>query len=234
MRLVRLKVPGGPAESTRGRACWGLAGVSPPEINYAPTVRDQRLPRVVAFHKPRGVVVSRVREGGAPTLFMLLPDEFRGFFAVGRLDKDSEGLILLCDDSRVAQRLMDPGVLPKTYLVTVRGLPSEAALHRLRVGGLELDGRKTRPAEVRRLGKAPRGGTRLEVVLHEGINRQIRRCFHALGHRVRRLQRVAVGPVMLGKLQPGQLRELSRVEVVQLLAAAGLLERGKAHGGENT
>ncbi len=193
-----------------------------------------RLPQVVAFHKPRGVVVSRVSQGGAPTLFALLPETFRGFFAVGRLDKDSEGLILLCDDSRVAQRLMDPGVLPKTYVVTVRGLPSEAALDLLRAGGMVLNGRKTRPAAVRRLGKAPRGGTRVEVVLHEGINRQIRRCFHALGHRVRRLQRVAVGPVTLGDLPPGHLRELQRAEVVQLLVEAGLWDRGHSAAGENT
>lgn len=177
--------------------------------------------RILAVHKPRGVVVSRVGEGGAPTLFSLLPDPYGRWFAVGRLDKDSEGLILLCNDSRVAQHLMDPGVLGKTYLVTVRGLPSEEALDRLRAGGIELDGRRTLPMEVQRLGKAPRGGTRLVVVLHEGINRQIRRCFHLLGHRVRRLQRLAVGPVHLGDLEPGQFRELGREEVQQLLAAAG-------------
>lgn len=220
----------GPIENQPEQGCLAFSIVG---VGYAPGVRGHGLPRVVAFHKPRGVVVSRVSERGAPTLFMLLPEEFRGFYAVGRLDKDSEGLILLCNDSRVAQRLMDPGVLPKTYLVTVRGLPSEAALDRLRAGGMELDGRKTRPAEVRRLGKAPRGGTRLEVVLHEGINRQIRRLFHALGHRVRQLKRVAVGPVSLGDLQPGELRELSREEVLQLLKEAGLLEkRGKLGGQE--
>lgn len=118
-------------------------------------MRGQRLPRVIAFHKPRGVVVSRVSERGAPTLFMLLPDQLCCFFAVGRLGQDSEGLILLCDDSRVAQRLMDPGVLPQTYLVTVRGLPSEAALDRVRAGGMELGGRTTRPVKVRRVGEAP-------------------------------------------------------------------------------
>lgn len=220
---------GGSAQSARRQRCKGQADLSNPGVNDATGVWGERLPRIIAVHKPRGVVVSRVRQGGAPTLFELLPEQFRQFYAVGRLDKDSEGLILLCDTSWVAQRLMDPGVLPKTYLVTVRGLPNDATLDRLRAGGLELNGRRTRPAEVSRLGKAPRGGTRLRVVLHEGINRQIRRCFHALGHRVRRLLRVAVGPVTLGELQPGQLRELSRTEVVQLLAEAGLL-KGETEG----
>lgn len=116
------------------------------------------LPRVVAFHEPRGVVVSRVRQGGAPTLFTLLPEEFRGFFAVGRLDKDSEGLILLCDDSRVAQHLMDPGVLPKTYVVTVRGLPSEAALDRLRAGGWSWMGEKPDRRQSAGWGRPPGAG----------------------------------------------------------------------------
>lgn len=180
--------------------------------------------RVYAFHKPRGVLVSTVSENAAPILFDVLPPEVRTWYAVGRLDKDSEGLLLLCNEPRLAQRLMDPGVLPKIYLVTVEGLPDEAALNRLRAGGLELGERHTRPLEARRLGKAPRGGTRLEVILHEGINRQIRRSFRLLGHRVRRLVRVAIGPIRLGSLLPGEGRELDAEELRELLAAAGVLE----------
>ncbi|MGV8039669.1 MAG: pseudouridine synthase [Thermoanaerobaculaceae bacterium] len=180
--------------------------------------------RVHAFHKPRGVLVSTVSEGGAPIVFAMLPAAVRSWFAVGRLDKDSEGLLLLCDEPRLAQRLMDPGTLAKTYLVTVEGLPDEAALDRLRAGGMRLGERLTRPIEARRLGKAPRGGTRLELVLHEGINRQIRRGFQLLGHRVRRLVRVAVGPVQLGTLPPGEGRELDPAEVRELLTAAGVLD----------
>ena len=167
-------------------------------------------------------MVSRVHEGRAPTLFEVLQRPYCEWFAVGRLDQDSEGLMLLCDDSRVAQRLMDPGTVAKTYLVTVEGLPAEDALERLRNGGLALGTRLTRPIGVVRLGKAPRGGTRLEVVLHEGINRQIRRCFHLVGHRVRRLVRVGVGPARLGDLEPGTGRELAFEEVTGLLAAAGV------------
>jgi 23S rRNA pseudouridine2605 synthase len=175
--------------------------------------------RVAAFHKPRGVLVSRVSEAGSPTVFELLPEPLRDWFSVGRLDKDSEGLLLFSSNPAFAQRLMDPGSVTKRYLVTVEGLPAEDGLERLRGGGLLLDGRLTRPVEVRRLGKAPRGGTRLEVALHEGINRQIRRLFRALGHRVRRIVRVAVGPVELGDLAPGTWRELCRGEVEALLSA---------------
>jgi pseudouridine synthase len=174
---------------------------------------------VVAFHKPRGVLVSRVSEAGSPTVFELLPPPYQAWFCVGRLDKDSEGLLLLCSSSALAQRLMDPGTLTKRYLVTVERWPAEEELDRLRHGGLPLDGRLTRPLQVRRLGKAPRGGTHLEVVLHEGINRQIRRLFASLGHRVRRIVRTAAGPAELGGLPAGACRELSPDEVEALLRA---------------
>ena len=173
-------------------------------------------PRILAFHKPRKVVVSRVREGGAVTAFELLPDGYREWFAVGRLDKDSEGLLLFCDDPRLAQRLMDPGLVAKTYLVTVQGFPREADLEKVRRGGFVIDGRATLPVEVTRLGKAPRGGTRLKVVLHEGRNREIRRLFASAGFKVRRLVRVAVGPVELADLPEGEGRELAPDEVETL------------------
>ncbi len=172
--------------------------------------------RVFALHKPRGFVVSRAREGGARTVFELLVAPFKDWFAVGRLDKDSSGLLLLCDDPRFAQRLMDPGGVPKTYVVTVQGHPREPDLDAVRRGGLVIEGRAARPAEVGRLGKAPRGGTRLEVVLHEGRNREIRRLFLAAGFKVRRLVRVSIGPVLLGDLPEGEGRELSPEEVVAL------------------
>ncbi len=166
-------------------------------------------------------MVSRVREGGARTVFELLPEADRDWFAVGRLDKDSEGLLLFCDDPRLAQRLMDPGAVAKRYLVTVAGFPREEELEPMRRGGLVIDGQPARPAEVRRLGKAPRGGTRLEVVLHEGRNREIRRLFLAAGFKVRRLVRTAVGPLELGDLPEGEGRELDAAEVAALAALAG-------------
>ena len=157
-----------------------------------------------------------MREGGARTVFELLPDAYRDWFAVGRLDKDSEGLLLFCDDPRLAQRLMDPSAVAKRYLVTLAGFPREEELEPMRRGGLIIEGQAARPAEVRRLGKAPRGGTRLEVVLHEGRNREIRRLFLAAGYKVRRLVRTAVGPVELGGLPEGEGRDLTPAEVAAL------------------
>jgi 23S rRNA pseudouridine2605 synthase len=178
-------------------------------------------PRVFAFHKPRGVVCSTAAEGGATPVYDLLPPDVRGWFAVGRLDKDSEGLLLFSDDAAFAQRLMDPGGVAKTYEVVVEGFPGDEALAPMRAGGSELDGRALLPVEVARLGKAPRGGTRFRVVLNEGVNRQIRRLFRAAGHKVRRLTRVAVGPVTLGETGPGEGREISSSERERLLAALG-------------
>src|SRR5262249_31151822 len=154
-----------------------------------------------------------VTEAGATPLFDVLPEPYRAWFAVGRLDKDSEGLVLLSDDARLAQRLMDPGGAAKVYEVTVEGFPSEKALASFRAGGSVLDGRVLRPAAIERVGKAPRGGTRYRVTLSEGVNREIRRAFLAAGHRVRRLVRVGVGPVRLGDLAPGEGRELDAHEV---------------------
>jgi pseudouridine synthase len=176
-------------------------------------------PRVFAFHKPRGVVCSAVAEGGATPVYGLLPPEFRAWFAVGRLDKESEGLLLFSDDAVFAQRLMDPGGVAKIYEVVVEGFPDDAALAPMRAGGAAMDGRFLRPVEVTRIGKAPRGGTRYRVVLHEGVNREIRRLFRAAGHKVRRLRRVAVGPVELGEMKEGEGREISSSERGRLEAA---------------
>ena len=119
---------------------------------------------------------------------------------------------------------MDPGGVAKVYQVVVEGLPKETDLNRMRAGGAEMDGRVLLPVEVTRLGKAPRGGTRLRVVLHEGVNREIRRLFRAAGHKVRRLKRVAVGPVVLGEMKEGEGREISSSERERLRAA---LSRGR-------
>jgi len=177
------------------------------------------VPRIYAFHKPRGVLSSSVSEAGATPLVDVLPEPYRRWFAVGRLDKNSEGLILLCDDARLAQRLMDPGGAAKVYEVTVEGFPAEDALAPFRAGGTILDGRALRPIAIERIGKAPRGGTRYRVTLSEGVNREIRRLFRGIGHRVRRLVRVAVGPVALGDLAPGAGRELSKDEADALVQA---------------
>jgi 23S rRNA pseudouridine2605 synthase len=167
---------------------------------------------VLALHKPRGVVTTRSDERGRRTVYDLLPPGMGWVFPAGRLDADSEGLLILTSDAQLAVRLTDPAHhVPKTYHVTVNGEPTEDELRRLR-DGIELDDGPTRPAAVRVL---ERGGRRavVEMVLTEGRNRQIRRMWAALGRRVKRLVRVAVGGLELGDLPPGACRELGEAEV---------------------
>ena len=172
---------------------------------------ESAAPLVLALHKPRGVVTTRSDERGRRTVYDLLPPGLPWVFPAGRLDADSEGLLILTNDANLAVRLTEPEHrVPKTYHVTLNGRPSEHDLERLRRGVTLADG-VTRPAGVRVL-----RGARLEVVLTEGRNRQLRRMAAAVGFRVKRLTRVAVGGVALGDLAPGACRALSAAEVERL------------------
>jgi pseudouridine synthase len=170
---------------------------------------------VISLHKPRGAVTTRSDERGRQTVYDLLPAGLPWVFPAGRLDADSEGLLILTNDSDLAVRLTAPEHrVSKTYRVTVARRPSEEALAALR-NGVELADGPTRPARVR----LHRAGTRsvLEVVLTEGRNRQVRRMLAAVGHRVRRLVRVAIGGLELGDLKPGEHRRLGEQEIRLLL-----------------
>ena len=177
-------------------------------------------PRTLALHKPRGVVTTRQDELGRRTVYDLLPPELPWIFPAGRLDADSEGLLILTTDAALAVRLTEPDQhVPKTYHVTIVGRPTPEELQRLR-DGVDLDDGPTRPAQVRLL--RTRGQTTtLEVILTEGRNRQIRRMLRAVGYRVRRLVWVAIGAFPLGELQAGECRELTEAEVQRLLLRAG-------------
>ena len=178
---------------------------------------DDHAERVVlALHKPEGFITSRTDPAGRETVYDLLGDFGRWVFPVGRLDRDSSGLLLLTNDHRLGHSLTDPERhVPKTYHVLVHGVPDGEALRALREGVRLADGVQTRPAVVRSLGSA-RGRTWLEVVLVEGRNRQVRRMCATVGHRVERLVRVAVGGIALGDLPPGAWRQLSDPEVSAL------------------
>jgi 23S rRNA pseudouridine2605 synthase len=170
---------------------------------------------VLALHKPRGTVTTRQDERGRKTVYDLLPAGLPWLFPAGRLDADSEGLLILTNDSDLAVRLTEPEHrVSKTYRVTVAGPPAEEALAALR-RGVELRDGPARPAEVRLL----RCGARsvLEVVLTEGRNRQVRRMLAAVGHRVRRLVRVAIGALPLGELKAGECRRLTEEEVRRMV-----------------
>jgi 23S rRNA pseudouridine2605 synthase len=195
-------------------------------------------PRVViALHKPVGLVTTRADPGGRKTVYDALGDLGRWVFPVGRLDRDTSGLLVLTNDHRLGERLSSPDHhVPKTYHARVRGVPDAEALRALREGLTLDDGTPTRPAKVRVLGSArgaaslpkgqgsPRlerpGSTWLEIVLTEGKNRQVRRMGAAVGHEVVELVRVRIGRLSLGELAPGEWRELTPEEVARLVAGS--------------
>ena len=189
-------------------------------------------PRTIAFNKPYGVLPSFTDPSGRPTLADYI--DISGVYAAGRLDLDSEGLMLLTSDGALSHRITDPQhKLSKVYLVQVERIPDEEALDRLRTG-VVLSGTKTRPAEARLLTGTPALPDRsvpirfrktvptcwIELTLREGMNRQVRRMTAAVGHPALRLIRIAVGPVRLDDLAPGTWRELTQHELAVLRAPA--------------
>jgi 23S rRNA pseudouridine2605 synthase len=176
--------------------------------------------RYYALNKPQGVIVSARDPAGRTTVFDLIEEPVR-LFAVGRLDYDSRGLLLLTDDGEVSHRFMHPShQVPREYLAEVRGIPAAGDLLRLR-SGIPLDGKLTSPAEVE-LVSSGGGASRVRLVLREGRNREVRRMLAAVGHPVRSLTRTAYGPIRLGRLREGGWRRLRQPEVDALKLAAGL------------
>jgi pseudouridine synthase len=176
--------------------------------------------RYLALHKPRGVTTTMRDAHAERDLRRFLPKGPR-VFAVGRLDRDTEGLLLLTNDGELAHRLAHPrhGV-EKEYLAEVDGAPSARQLGRLR-RGVRLDDGVARATQARAVGRTGgRGAVRL--VLTEGRKREVRRMLDVVGLPVRRLVRTRVGPVRLGALRPGELRDLEPAEVRALYRAAGL------------
>lgn len=176
----------------------------------------------LAVHKPVGVIVTASDPQRRTTVFDLLGEHAgRRLFAVGRLDLDTRGLLLVTDDGELANRLAHPRhKVPKEYVAVVRGIPGDRDLRALREG-VELDDGRTQPAEVELLGSA-RGVSDLRITIHEGRNRQVRRMLAAVGHEVRELYRTAFGPVRLGRLKEGGHRRLRPAELAALRRAAGL------------
>jgi 23S rRNA pseudouridine2605 synthase len=169
-------------------------------------------PVVYALNKPLGVLSTAQDTHGRPTVVSLVGDETRRLYPVGRLDADSSGLILLTNDGALAQRLTHPSFeVPKTYRVRLGGRPvGESALAKLRAG-VRLEDGMTAPAQVRRAGQGV-----LEVTIHEGRNRQVRRMCEAVGHPVLALERIAFGRLKLGELASGASRRLNEAELARL------------------
>lgn len=181
----------------------------------------------ILLNKPAGPVTTASDPQGRPTVLDLLPDDLRArrVYPVGRLDRDTEGLLLLTDDGDLALRLTHPRyALPKEYHALVTGQPTAVALARLAQGVvLPGESRPTAPARVWVI-RAEGDATWVASELHEGRNRQVRRMFDVVGHPVRRLRRVRVGPLTLGSLAVGSWRLLTPSEAAALRRAAGVAD----------
>lgn len=179
-------------------------------------------PRYILLYKPKNVVSTRRDPQGRRTVLDLLQGVREYVYPVGRLDYDSEGLLLLTSDGDLAARLTHPRHgIERVYEVVVAGEPDEKALDSLR-RGIVLDGVRTAPARVTRRGVFGRGAhrtTTLIIGLREGRNRQVRRMCARVGHPVRRLTRVRMGPLTLAGLRPAQWRDLTQEEVESLMRA---------------
>jgi 23S rRNA pseudouridine2605 synthase len=172
-------------------------------------VAKQQLAHLL-LHKPHGVVTTAHDPQGRPTVVELVPRTPR-VVPVGRLDADTTGALLLTNDGDLAHRLAHPRYgVEKTYVADIEGDPSDAALEQLR-RGIALDDGMSAPARVRRLGRG-----RVELTIHEGRNRQVKRMFEAVGHPVVRLHRTAYAGLTLEGLEPGTWRELEPSEVERL------------------
>lgn len=195
------------------------------------TVGKQKLTNVknrkmiyIMLHKPRGYVTTVSDELGRKTVMDLLPDFGERIYPVGRLDKDSEGLLLLTNDGSFTNCMTHPShEYAKVYRVTVRPSVDDIILNNLR-NGIEIDGRMTAPCEVTVLVEEENRVV-LEFVLHEGRNRQIRKMCESQGLEVARLKRISIGPLKLGMLKQGDYRELSEQDVKKLLRSAGHKEQ---------
>lgn len=180
-------------------------------------IRPEEIKKYVMYHKPAGEVTTVSDPEGRKCVL----DHFRDYpvrlYPVGRLDYDSEGLLLLTNDGALTERLLHPShQVDKTYLARVTGTVTPEELQRLRRGIL-LDDHRTAPAKARLL-KQETFASQVLVTIHEGRNRQVRRMFEETGHQVMQLRRVRFGPLELGELRRGEWRELTEEEIRKLMA----------------
>ena len=188
-------------------------------------VIKQKTMRYILLNKPRGYVTTTDDDLGRKCVLELVKDVKERIYPVGRLDRVSEGALILTNDGAFANAMMHPSKhVTKTYRVTVRPEPTSEQVDILSTG-VEIDGRLTAPADVYVISKEE-GRAVLEIILYEGRNRQIRRMCEALDLEVARLRRVAVGPIKLGMLPTGQWRDLTDDEVNTLFKAAGMKVSG--------
>ncbi len=184
-------------------------------------ISAQKQKHYIMLHKPRGFITTMEDEMGRKCVAELVRDVGVRVYPVGRLDKDSEGLLLMTDDGEFANRMTHPSKhIPKTYRVTVRPDVTDDMLTAFTTG-IEIDGRMTAPSDAHIIEKQDNRVV-MEIVLYEGRNRQIRKMCEALGLEVARLKRTSVGSLKLGILHPGKWRELTEDEVHKLMVSSGM------------
>jgi len=212
----RLKVNG---RVVRDPDCWVRPERDTIQFDGARLKRARRI--YLLFYKPKGVITSHGDPGSRKTVYEHLGDLKHWIAPVGRLDKDTSGLLLLTNDTEFADFVTNPeSRIPKTYLVKANGLLSDEVIARLRAGVEMKRGDFAKPESVRRL--EDRGKyTRLEIVLTEGKNREVRRMIEAVGFKVLKLVRTRLGPLTLEGLEVGKRRELKPAEVAALRKRAG-------------
>ena len=175
------------------------------------------------MNKPKGLITTLDDPQGRPTVMRLIPREYQAVKPVGRLDKDTEGLLLLTTDGELAMRLTHAKYgIEKEYLAVVDGLPSLSSIEKLR-RGVFVEGRRTSPAQVEIIpGDDTKGTARLKIIIHEGRKRQVREMCRMVGHEVISLRRVRIGHLVLKGMAPGEVRRLPKVDVERLKTAVGL------------
>ncbi len=172
------------------------------------------------FHKPRGVVTSMSDPEGRPTVADIISGIRQKVYPVGRLDYDSEGLLLLTNDGDFAHAILHPSKkIPKTYLVKVKGILDEEKMEKLRTG-IRIDGRMTAPAKVKKLRRSE-SNSWIEMTIHEGRKRQIRKMLERVGHSVIRLMRIRINGIEMGPLAPGTCRRLTPSEMNAIMDEIG-------------
>ena len=205
--------------SVNGRIVTEL-GTKVDPASDAVTVDGRRVesaePVWIVLHKPRRYMSTRDDPEGRPTIYDLLPDSLQSLFYVGRLDYDSEGLMLLTNAGDQAHRLLHPSFeVPRVYDAIVKGVLTRDTVDRL-LNGVELDDGIARAESVRLLPSNKPDESRVRLALREGRKREVRRMLSAVGHDVRRLKRISYGPIKLGDLPPGKWRKLSDAELAAL------------------
>jgi 23S rRNA pseudouridine2605 synthase len=189
------------------------------EVNEIPIEKEEAV--YFLLYKPRGVISSVHDEKGRKVVIDFFPGLKERVYPIGRLDYDTSGLLLLTNDGEFANLLMHPrNEIEKVYIAKIKGIPLKENLRKLETG-IRLEDGKTAPAKVKMLSADKKKQTAIvEIIIHEGRNRQVRRMFEAIGHEVMKLKRERYGFLTLNGLKPGEARELSPHEVKQLRAQA--------------